>query len=89
MVGTETLPITLGEKRTIALFKRILLGTALLLLASSLLTLVSSVFLFMLVPLSTLFMCLYAYEKQWLSPGIVLEGLVESNFVIAGLLVWL
>jgi len=89
MVGTETLPITLGEQRTIALFKRILLGTALLLLASSLLTLVSSVFLFMLVPLSTLFMCLYAYEKQWLSPGIVLEGLVESNFVIAGLLVWL
>jgi len=89
MVGTETLPITLGEKRTIALFKRILLGTALLLLCSSLLTLVSSVFLFMLVPLSTLFMCLYAYEKQWLSPGIVLEGLVESNFVIAGLLVWL
>jgi len=89
MVGTETLPITLGEQRTIALFKRILLGTALLLLCSSLLTLVSSVFLFMLVPLSTLFMCLYAYEKQWLSPGIVLEGLVESNFVMAGLLVWL
>jgi hypothetical protein len=31
MVGTETLPITLGERRTIALFKRILLVTALLL----------------------------------------------------------
>jgi len=89
MVGTETLPITLGEKRTIALFKRILLCTALLLVCSSLSGLVGSVFLLMLVPLLTLFMCLYAYEKQWLSPGIVLEGLVEGNFVIAGLLVWL
>ncbi len=89
MVGTETLPITLGEKRTIALFKRILLGMALLLVCGSLLTLVNSVFLLMLVPLLTLFLCLCAYEKQWLSPGIVLEGLVESNFVIAGLMVWL
>jgi hypothetical protein len=43
----------------------------------------------MLIPILTLFMCLYAYEKQWLSPGIVLEGLVESNFVAAGLLIWL
>ncbi len=89
MVGTETLPITLGERRTIALFKRILLVTALLLVGSSLFGLVSSGFLLMLIPILTLFMCLYAYEKQWLSPGIVLEGLVESNFVFAGLLVLL
>ncbi len=87
MVGTETLPITLGEKRTIALFKRILLGTALLLALTSLPGLVNALFSLMLVPLMTLLLCLYTYEKQWLPPGIVLEGLVEGNFLLAGLLV--
>jgi len=89
MMGTETLPITLGEKRTLTLFKRILMGTALLLVVSTLLSLVSSIFCLMLIPLLTLLLCLYTYEKQWLSPGIVLEGLVECNFLLAGLLILL
>ena len=89
MMGTETLPITLGEKRTLALFKRILAGTALLLVCSTLFGLVSSIFHLMLIPLLTLLLCLYTYEKQWLSPGIVLEGLVECNFLLAGLLILL
>ncbi|MCG6879400.1 MAG: 4-hydroxy-3-methylbut-2-enyl diphosphate reductase [Deltaproteobacteria bacterium] len=87
MVGTETLPITLGEKRTISLFKKILLGTALLLVFSSISGLVSPIFFMMLIPLLTLLLCLYTYEKQWLSPGIVLEGLVEGNFLLAGIVV--
>lgn len=89
MVGTETLPITLGEKRTLTLFKRILLGTALLLVCSTLLGLVSSIFCLMLIPLLTLLLCFYTFEKQWLSTGIVLEGLVEGNFLVAGFLVLL
>ena len=89
MVGTETLPITLGEKRTLTLFKRLLLGTALLLVVSTLSDLVSPVFCLMFIPLSTLLLCFYTYEKQWLSPGIVLEGLVECNFLLAGLLILL
>ncbi len=89
MVGTETLPITLGEKRTLTLFKRSLLSTALLLVCSTLLGLVGSIFYLMLIPLLTLLLCLYTYEKQWLSPGIVLEGLVECNFLLAGLLILL
>ena len=87
MVGTETLPITLGEKRTLTLFKRILLSTALLLVCSTLFGLVSSIFCLMLIPLLTLLLCLYTYEKQWLSPGIVLEGVVECNFLLVGLFV--
>ena len=89
MVGAETLPITLGEKRTLTLFKRSLLSTALLLVVSTLLNLVSPIFCLMLIPLLTLLLCLYTYEKQWLSPGIVLEGLVECNFLLAGLLILL
>ena len=43
----------------------------------------------MLIPLLTLLLCFYTFEKQWLSPGIVLEGLVEGNFLVAGFLVLL
>ncbi len=89
MVGTETLPITLGERRTIGLFKKILLITAILLILSSLTGLVSPVFMAMVFPLGTLLLCLYTYEKRWLSPGIVLEGLVEGTFLISGLVVLL
>ncbi len=88
MVGTETLPITLGEKRTLSLFKKILLGTALLLVLTSIFDLVGPVFCLMLVPIFTLLLCLYTYEKQWISPGTVLEGLVEANFLVAGFVTW-
>ena len=73
----------------IMLFKRILLGTALLLGFTSILGFVSSLFLVMLVPLMTLFLCLKSYEKQWLTSGIFLDGLVEGNFLIAGMIVLL
>ena len=89
MVGAETLPITLGEKRTLTLFKMVLLATALLLLCSTLFGLVNSLFLLMLIPLLTLQLCLFTYENQWLSTGVALETLVEGNFLLAGLLVFL
>ena len=86
MVGAETLPITLGEKKTLHLFKMFLLATALLLIFSTLLGLVVSLFYLMLIPLLTLLLCLLSYEKQWLSTGVALEALVEGNFLLAGLL---
>ena len=89
MVGAETLPITLGEKQTLTLFKIFLLATAFLLLCGTLLGLVNSSFYLMLIPLSTLLLCLFTYEKQWLSPGVSLEALVEGNFLLAGFLLFL
>ena len=86
MVGAETLPITLGEKKTLHLFKIFLLATALLLMFSTLLGMVNSLFCLMLIPLLTLLLCLLSYEKQWLSTGVALEALVEGNFLLAGLL---
>ena len=87
MVGAETLPITLGEKQTLTLFKVFLLATAVLLIASALLGLVGAAFYTMLIPLGTLMLCLLAYERQWLSTGVGLEALVEGNFLLTGLIV--
>ena len=86
MVGAETLPITLGERRTLLLLKIVLLASAFILVVSPILGIANCFCYLMLVPLFTLSLSLVAYEKQWLYPGIALEALVESNFLLTGLL---
>jgi Sec-independent protein secretion pathway component TatC len=60
--------------------------TALILLISPALGLLGLLSYFMLIPLFTLWLSLLAYERQWLCPGITLEALVETNFLLTGLL---
>jgi len=86
MVGTETLPITLGERRTLVLLKGIFLMTAFILLAAPMIGVAGLFHYLMLVPLFTLWLSLLAYEKQTLSSGTMLEALVEANFLLAGFL---
>jgi 4-hydroxy-3-methylbut-2-enyl diphosphate reductase len=86
IVGAETLPITLGEKKTLILLKILLISCVIILAGGPLLVSVSLFSYLMLLPLLTLSVCLLAYEKRWLRPGIVLEALVEGNFFLAGLL---
>lgn len=90
IVGTETLPITIGERKALALLKIILMTTGGILIVSPLLGLTSIFSYLILLPVLTLSLCLHAYEKRWLYPGIPFEALVESNFFLAGLLavVW-
>lgn len=86
MVGTETLPITLGERRTLLFLKIVLIASAFILIISPTIGIAGPICYLMLVPLFTLSLSLVAYEKQWLYPGIALEALVESNFLLTGLL---
>ena len=86
IVGTETLPITLGERKTLVLLKIILLGAGLILAGSPILRLSGPFSFAMLLSLIALSLCLMAYEKRWLYPGITLEALVEATFFLAGFL---
>jgi 4-hydroxy-3-methylbut-2-enyl diphosphate reductase len=86
IVGSETLPITLGEKKTLILLKCTLLVSAIILTAAPMLGLFGPISILMLVPLLSLSLCLLAYEKSWLYPGIRFEALVEANFFLAGFL---
>jgi 4-hydroxy-3-methylbut-2-enyl diphosphate reductase len=86
IVGTETLPIILGERKTLILVKIILVATGFILAASPVFGLVSPFSYLMLLSLLSLSLCLMAYEKRWLYPGITLEALVEGNFFLSGLL---
>jgi len=86
IVGVETLPITLGVRRTLLLLKGVLLSGALILVATPILGLVGPFSYLLLLCFLTLALCLLTYEKRWLYPGNRLEAMVELNFYFAGLL---
>jgi 4-hydroxy-3-methylbut-2-enyl diphosphate reductase len=84
IVGKETIPILLGEKATLRLLKRILLALLAGMLLSTLLGLVSGVgFVLAVCPLF-LAGVLLAYERDLMIPGIRLEFLLETLFLVAG-----
>lgn len=86
IVGVETLPITIGEKRTLTLLKGLLAGAGLLLLAGGGSGLVTPFAYILMIVVVSFFLTLRAYEKRWLYPGLRLEALVEGNLFLAGLL---
>jgi 4-hydroxy-3-methylbut-2-enyl diphosphate reductase len=89
IVGKETLPIVLGERKTFSFLKKILSFTMVLLVAGPLLTVVSPLsYALVICPLS-LAITLWLYEKRRLHPGKRFEALVEGPFFLAGLLAFI
>ncbi len=89
MVGRETLPITLGEERTLLILKCILGAVAVLLITGPVSGLTGPFLYMMFCPLLTLSLCLLAYEKKWFHPGLSLEAMIEGNFLLTGVLAFL
>jgi len=87
IAGSETLPILLGEKRTLLLLKILLLSVAAQALAGGILGITTTTFCFAAVPAATLALCLWLYQKAWTLPSISLEALVEANFLLLAILV--
>ncbi len=90
IVGIETLPVTIGEKRTVQLLKGVLAGCGVLLLGAGLLGAVPPIAYPLLLCVGSLALTIRTYETRWLYPGLRLETLVEANPILAGLvgLVW-
>ena len=90
IVGKETIPILLGEKRALGLLKTILAVNFGILFISSAFQLISSLGFALLICPIFVFIILTAHERGYMLPGIRLEFLVEGNFVMAGVmtLVW-
>ena len=86
IVGVETLPITLGEKRTMSLLRWIIVFAAAILVLAPMFGFVSVFSLLLIACFFTLSMCLVAYEKRKIYPGTFLEALVEGNLFFAGFL---
>ncbi|MEJ2095363.1 MAG: UbiA family prenyltransferase, partial [Gammaproteobacteria bacterium] len=86
IVGKETIPILLGEKRALRLLKTILVINFGLLFISSAFQLISGLGFLLLICPAFVFFMLSAHERGYMLPGIRLEFLVESNFVMAGVM---
>ena len=85
IVGIETLPIMLGEKRALKLLKAIALFTVLVLIGSPFM--MSHLFApFLVLPFGLLYLSMSAYEKRWIYPGLTLEAMVEAALLLVGLL---
>ena len=89
IVGKETIPILLGEKQTLRLLKQILLVVLTGMLLTTMLGLVSSVGYVLTVCPLFLAAVLLAYERDLMIPGVRLEFLLETHFIVAGAVAWL
>jgi (E)-4-hydroxy-3-methyl-but-2-enyl pyrophosphate reductase len=86
IVGKETLPITLGLKKTSIIIKCALLLSSLILVTAPLFHWMIPLSYLLVACVMGLYLCLNAYEKQWIYPGLTFEALLECNFLLAGVL---
>jgi len=86
IVGVESLPITLGERKTMLILKWIVISVAPLLIVGTIFDLVTTFSILILLCFFSLLLCLLAYEKRRIDPGPSIEYLVEGNLFLAGLL---
>ena len=89
IVGRETIPILIGEKRTLRLLKWILTCSIGMLLISSLFHLIAPLGYFLIVCAVSLYMMLLAHEQGRMLPGIGLEFLIETHLVSCGVIAWI
>ena len=89
IVGKETIAILLGEKRSLRLLKIMLLILIAALLLLSAFHLISYLGFVLIASPITLLLLLSAYERGVLLSSVKLEFLVETNFVLAGVIAFL
>jgi (E)-4-hydroxy-3-methyl-but-2-enyl pyrophosphate reductase len=86
IVGAETLPVTLGEERSLDLISAGLLACGTTLAAGLLLGWLGGYAFLLLLPTSTLYLCEVGYRRRRVQTGLSLEALVDANFILAGLM---
>ena len=86
IVGKETIPLLLGQKRSFRMLKTLLGLMTLLLPAAAMLGIYAPLAWLLAICPSLLWLIVAAHEKGNMLPGIRMEFIVESLFVLCGLL---
>jgi len=89
IVGKETIAVLLGEKKSLRLLKTILIFLTASLFVLSAFHLISYLGFFLIGSPILLLLLLSAYEQGILLPSVKLELLVETNFLLAGVIAFL
>lgn len=90
LIGRETIPVLIGRKRTQVLLTLLSVCLVVLLLASASFGWTTSLSLVLLINLFYVWICFQLCDRRASFSGVVLEGLLETSYVIAGLssLLW-
>lgn len=86
IVGKETLPIALGERRTLRLLLFVNITVACLLMLAAATGFVSSLGYSLIMCFLVAIAYLEAYKREWMKDGPSLQITVESNLLFAGIL---
>jgi 4-hydroxy-3-methylbut-2-enyl diphosphate reductase len=91
LIGRETLPVLIGEGKTLILLQGISGFLFLLLCAAPLAEWATSLSFFLLPCVFYIWICFKLYDRRAGFSAVVLEGLLESGYIIAGVsaLLWL
>lgn len=89
IVGKETLPVCIGEKKTASLIRASLIFLAGLLGLSQFLHLLAIGGIWLLLPVLSLFLLTWLYETGKLTQGPKLEFWLESHFYLIAACIWL
>jgi 4-hydroxy-3-methylbut-2-enyl diphosphate reductase len=91
LIGQETLPVLIGEEKTLIILKVISGCLLFLLLFSPFMGYSTSLAYFQLICIFYVWICFKLYDRRSAFSGVVLEGFLESSYIIAGIssLVWL
>ncbi len=85
IMGKDTIPILMGEKRTM-IFLKSLLAVIFILLLSGIFDFTSNIGFALAICPALMFIVLYAHEQGYMMPGIRLEFLIETHFVLSGII---
>ena len=89
LIGRETLPVLIGEERTLIFLRGISAVLFLILLTASPAGWSTSVSFVLLTAVFYIWICLKLYDRRSGFSGVVLEGLLESCYIVAGLCAFL
>lgn len=85
LIGKETIPVVIGEEKT----RKLIMVTSLLMAVVLVMTYpagwTSSLSFVLLLCVFYIWICFKLYDKRAEFSGVVLEGLLETNYIIAGL----
>lgn len=90
IVGKETIPILIGESKTLKILKLILTAVILLFLFAGIFRAISTLGFFLITCPILMLSVILSHEKGYIYSGIRLELLIESNLILAGVitLIW-
>ena len=90
LIGRETLPVLIGERKTLALLQGVSGLLFLLLVAAKPVGWSTSLAYVLLTVVFYIWICFKLYDRRSGFSGVVLEGLLETSYIIAGIcaLLW-